>query len=158
MRVLATPVASNPPPGTLMPCARPRLELRTAKPGFWIGSRPKPVCAKAMLKIRILGLAVGDLEAGRDFYERQQPGWGVYFLDTLFSDIEALLLYAGVHAQVFGYFRAGPNGFLMPSITRSMARTSKSGGCWIAVKIPDELRRLCTGKPWPNAVSFNDHC
>ena len=31
---------------------------------------------------------------------------GVYFLDTLFSDIEALLLYAGVHAQVFGYFRA----------------------------------------------------
>jgi plasmid stabilization system protein ParE len=58
------------------------------------------------MKIRILGLAVGDLEAGRDFYERQQPGLGVYFLDTLFSDIEALLLYAGVHVQVFGYFRA----------------------------------------------------
>jgi catechol 2,3-dioxygenase-like lactoylglutathione lyase family enzyme len=58
------------------------------------------------MKIHILGLAVGDLEAGRDFYERQQPGLGVYFLDTLFSDIEALLLYAGVHAQVFGYFRA----------------------------------------------------
>ena len=58
------------------------------------------------MKIRILSLALGDIEAGRDFYERQQPGLGVYFLDTLFSDIEALLLYAGVHAQVFGYFRA----------------------------------------------------
>jgi len=31
---------------------------------------------------------------------------GAYFLDTLFSDIESLLLYAGVHARVFGYFRA----------------------------------------------------
>ncbi|KVW92746.1 type II toxin-antitoxin system RelE/ParE family toxin [Thiobacillus denitrificans] len=58
------------------------------------------------MKIRILSLAVGDLEAGRDFYERQQPNLGVYFLDTLFSDIEALLLHAGVHAQFFGYFRA----------------------------------------------------
>lgn len=58
------------------------------------------------MNIRILGLAVSDLEAGRDFYERQQSNLGTYFLDTLFSDIEALLLYAGVHARFFGYFRA----------------------------------------------------
>lgn len=58
------------------------------------------------MKIRILSLAVGDLDAGRDFYERQQTNLGAYFLDTLFSDIEALLLHAGVHVQLFGYFRA----------------------------------------------------
>lgn len=36
----------------------------------------------------------------------QQAGLGTYFLDTLFSDIESLLLHAGVHVSVFGYFRA----------------------------------------------------
>lgn len=36
----------------------------------------------------------------------QQVGLGAYFLDTLFSDIESLLLHAGVHVRVFGYFRA----------------------------------------------------
>jgi plasmid stabilization system protein ParE len=46
------------------------------------------------------------LKQAEIFYGRQQPGLGAYFLDTLFSDIEALLLYAGVHAQIFGYFRA----------------------------------------------------
>jgi plasmid stabilization system protein ParE len=58
------------------------------------------------MKIRILSLAVGDLQAGRDFYEHQQAGLGSYFLDTLYSDIEALLLHAGIHARHFGYFRS----------------------------------------------------
>lgn len=58
------------------------------------------------MKIHILSLAVRDLETGSDFYERQQAGLGIYFLDTLFSDIEALLLHAGLHARYSGYFRA----------------------------------------------------
>jgi hypothetical protein len=58
------------------------------------------------MKIRILSLAVGDLQAGRDFYEYQQAGLGSYFLDTLYSYIEALLLHAGIHARHFGYFRS----------------------------------------------------
>lgn len=58
------------------------------------------------MRLRILGLAEDDLQFGRDFYERQQAGLGAYFLDTLFSDIEALLIHAGVHVRVFGYFRA----------------------------------------------------
>lgn len=58
------------------------------------------------MKIEILELAVGDLSAGRDFYESQQAGLGVYFLDSLFSDIDSLLLHAGVHVSQFGYFRA----------------------------------------------------
>ena len=58
------------------------------------------------MKIRILNLAAQDIESGRIFYEQQQEGLGVYFLDALFSDIDSLLLYAGVHQQFFGYYRA----------------------------------------------------
>lgn len=58
------------------------------------------------MKIRILSLAIQDIESGQRFYELQQEGLGVYFLDSLFSDIDALLLYAGVHQQFFGYYRS----------------------------------------------------
>ena len=47
-----------------------------------------------------------DIQIGQQFYERQQDGLGVYFLDSLFSDIDALLLYAGIHQKFFGYYRA----------------------------------------------------
>ena len=57
------------------------------------------------MKIRILSLALLDLEEGKRFYERQREGLGTYFLDSLFSDIDALLIHAGVHQLHFGYFR-----------------------------------------------------
>lgn len=57
------------------------------------------------MKIRLLSLALDDLDAGRRFYERQQAGLGDYFLDSLFSDIDSLLLYAGIHQKVFGCYR-----------------------------------------------------
>ena len=57
------------------------------------------------MKIRLLSLALDDLDAGRRFYERQQPGLGEYFLDSLYSDIDSLLLYAGIHQKVFGCHR-----------------------------------------------------
>lgn len=50
-------------------------------------------------------MALDDLDAGRQFYEMQQAGLGDYFLDSLFSDIDSLLLYAGIHQKVFGYHR-----------------------------------------------------
>jgi len=57
------------------------------------------------MKIRILSSAVEDLSTGRLFYERQGAGLGDYFLDSLFSDIDSLALYAGIHPKVFGYHR-----------------------------------------------------
>lgn len=39
------------------------------------------------------------------FYERQQESLGEYFQDSLFSDIDSLLLFPGVHRVVFGYYR-----------------------------------------------------
>ena len=58
------------------------------------------------MRIRLLSLALPDIEAGRRFYERQQSELGDYFLDSLFSDIDSLLLHAGVHQKFFGYHRA----------------------------------------------------
>lgn len=58
------------------------------------------------MKIRILPLAIRDLAHGQRFYERQSIGLGAYFLDSLFSDIDALQIHAGVHQKFHGYFRA----------------------------------------------------
>ena len=58
----------------------------------------------------ILPSAREDLAAGSDFYEKQEAEAGVYFLESLFSDIESLKLYAGIHRKVFGYGRAGIKG------------------------------------------------
>jgi len=57
------------------------------------------------MRIKILSSAVEDLYSGRLFYEEQGDGLGEYFFDALFSDIDALVLYAGIHRQVFGFFR-----------------------------------------------------
>lgn len=57
------------------------------------------------MRIRILESAVADLAFGKDFYERQEIGVGDYFQDCLFSDIDSLLLYAGIHRKLFGYHR-----------------------------------------------------
>ena len=58
------------------------------------------------MKIEILSIAMSDIQIGQHFYEQQQEGLGAYFLDSLFSDIDALLLYAGIHQQFFSYYRA----------------------------------------------------
>ena len=57
------------------------------------------------MKIELLDSAEKDLLDGFKFYERQSSGLGDYFLDSLFSDIESLRLYAGIHALHFGYHR-----------------------------------------------------
>ena len=46
-----------------------------------------------------------DLYEGRIFYEKQGEDLGEYFFDSLFSDIDALVLYAGIHPKIFGYYR-----------------------------------------------------
>ncbi len=57
------------------------------------------------MKIKILISAVKDLEEGQIFYEKQGEGLGEYFLDTLFSDIDSLSLFGGIHRKVYGYHR-----------------------------------------------------
>ena len=57
------------------------------------------------MKIKILESALEDLKRGYDFYEKLSEGLGGYFIDTLFSDIDSLQLYGGIHQKQFGYHR-----------------------------------------------------
>jgi len=57
------------------------------------------------MRIEILSEANEDLLDGYHFYERQAPNLGSYFLDSLYSDIDSLLVYAGIHPIVYGKHR-----------------------------------------------------
>ena len=57
------------------------------------------------MRITILSSGEEDLEEGSRFYEAQSPGLGSYFLDSLYSDIDSLAYFGGIHQIVFGYHR-----------------------------------------------------
>lgn len=58
------------------------------------------------MKIEILGAARQDLLDGYRFYEKRAEAVGAYFVDTLISDIDSLIVTAGVHPTHFGgYYR-----------------------------------------------------
>lgn len=57
------------------------------------------------MKVQIVDEAAQDLVDGCRFYESQVVGLGDDFLDSLFSDIDSLQLYAGIHSLHFGYNR-----------------------------------------------------
>ena len=57
------------------------------------------------MTIKILSSAIEDLHDGRLFYEKQGQGIGDYFFDSLFSDIDSLTLYGGIHPIYFGFHR-----------------------------------------------------
>ena len=47
------------------------------------------------MRVRVLRPAFEDLAAGRRFYGRQEQGVGDYFFDSLFSEIDSLVLLCG---------------------------------------------------------------
>ena len=55
--------------------------------------------------IQILSDAEKDLQEGKTFYASQEHEIGIYFWDSLLSDIESLVIYAGVHSKEFGFYR-----------------------------------------------------
>ena len=57
------------------------------------------------MNIQILTPAKVDISNGADFYENQSQGLGKYFLNTIFSDIESLRIYCGVHIKIETYYR-----------------------------------------------------
>jgi plasmid stabilization system protein ParE len=57
------------------------------------------------MKLEILAEAEQDLLDGIRFYERQSPGVGRYFLESLSADIRSLNKFAGIHARERGYYR-----------------------------------------------------
>jgi len=69
-------------------------------------SQTKHPVENGFLKLQLLNTAEDDLVAGFEFYEKQRAGLGEYFLDSLFSDIDSLLIFFGSHPEVFGHYRA----------------------------------------------------
>lgn len=57
------------------------------------------------MRVRILRPAFEDLASGRRFYDRRAQGIGGYFFDSLFTEIDSLSLFAGIHSVRFGYHR-----------------------------------------------------
>jgi len=57
------------------------------------------------MKIRILNSAHNDLLEGKLFYEKQSEDLGDYFVNSLLADIDSLVLYGGIHMEVFGFHR-----------------------------------------------------
>ncbi|TLU82788.1 MAG: type II toxin-antitoxin system RelE/ParE family toxin [Chlorobium sp.] len=53
----------------------------------------------------LLEEAFDDLNEGKGFYDSQEAGVGDYFRDCLISDVESLILYAGVHKKQFGLYQ-----------------------------------------------------
>ncbi len=51
------------------------------------------------MKIEVLDLAIADLIEGYHFYGLQEDGLGAYFLDTLYSDIDSLRIFGGIHRK-----------------------------------------------------------
>lgn len=59
------------------------------------------------MRVLILDRAEEDLVEGYWFYERQQPGLGDYFLNSIYADLKALEKTAGAHRIAYkNYHRA----------------------------------------------------
>ncbi len=55
--------------------------------------------------VLILKEASDDLNEGKAFYDIQKPGVGDYFWDCMISDIESLIIYAGIHRKQLGLYK-----------------------------------------------------
>ena len=56
------------------------------------------------MKVGILESARKDLVDGFHFYEKQADGIGSYFLESMYSDIDALIDNVGIHPVLFGEY------------------------------------------------------
>lgn len=57
------------------------------------------------MTVVVLEDAGAELEVGRRFYESQERGVGNYFVESVLSDLDSLVLYAGIHSVHFGFHR-----------------------------------------------------
>ena len=55
------------------------------------------------MRVEISESAHGDVLDGYWFYNRQEPGLGEYFSDTLYGEMASLRLYAGIHPKRYGF-------------------------------------------------------
>jgi hypothetical protein len=92
------------------------------------------------VRIRILDQAKLDLTDGFEFYEEREENLGHYFLDTLYSDIDSLALYGGIHPVRHGFHGRFRSGFLTPFTIRSPKTSFPFMQCSIAGPIQNRFK------------------
>ena len=97
------------------------------------------------MKVEILDKAKEDLVLGYHFYEKQSAGLGTYFLDTLFSDIDSLHLYAGTHSTVGGSHRCLSRRFPFAIYYRVDGETIRVRAVLDTRQNPAEIRQRLKG-------------
>jgi plasmid stabilization system protein ParE len=102
------------------------------------------------MKIQIQQSAQRDLIDGYRFYEQQSEGLGSYFLDTLFSDIDSLMINAGIHPIYFeSYHRLLSKRFPFAVYYRVESQTARVYAILDCRKRPAWIRKKLspTGQP-----------
>lgn len=56
------------------------------------------------MRIKVSAGAERDIADGCDFYHDIDPNLAVYFHDSISADIDSLLLFAGIHANIDGWY------------------------------------------------------
>ena len=83
------------------------------------------------MTVVILEDATEDLESGVQFCESWATGVGDYFLDSILSDLDSLVLVAGVHPIIFNSTECYRSDSLSASITRWKMTHSTFMRFWI---------------------------
>lgn len=98
------------------------------------------------MQIEILDQAERDLVAGYRFYETQSTGLGEYFLDTLYSEIDSLLFFAGRHRIISGYHRLLSRTFPYAVYYRVRGSTVRIWAVVDCRRNPEWVRKKLGGK------------
>ena len=57
------------------------------------------------MRVEILGSGHRDIVLGGRFYDSQQAGLGNYFASYIYSELESLVVFAGIHVRYAGYYK-----------------------------------------------------
>jgi len=57
------------------------------------------------MRVEILGSGHRDIVFGSRFYDEQQQGLGNYFASYVYSELESLVVYAGIHVRYGEYHK-----------------------------------------------------
>src|SRR5690348_2028660 len=85
------------------------------------------------MRLQILDLARNDLIEGFRFYEDKEKGLGRYFLVSLYSDIEALKVFGGIHRKPYRHLHRALSKRFHSRFTTPLKRALFGlGPLWIA--------------------------
>jgi len=102
------------------------------------------------MRVEILESAHEDLMDGFWFYEDQELGLGDYFIDSMYAELGALRLYAGIHVRRHDFYRSIARRFPYSiyyeidgdTVQVYAVLDDRHDPDWIAVHLSDARRRF----------------